>query len=116
MAIIIPTPQGSPFTTQITTIDGTDYKLSFSFNFRELAWYMGMALTDGTVLASGIKLVSNYFLLQKYADDRLPPGELVAVAMGADDSQAGINDLGGRVQLLYLFKNELTSAVDTKRL
>jgi hypothetical protein len=101
--VIIPT-FSNPYYTQTTVIDGTPYLLEFRFNFREQVWYLDISLADGTVLALGIKLVSNFRLLQKYADSRMPPGEIVAIAYGSNDSPAGLDELGLglRVELTYL--------------
>jgi hypothetical protein len=105
------------FYTQITTLDGSDYLLEFRFNTREGVWYLQISLTDGTLLATGIKLVSNWPLLQKFADPRMPPGELMALAQGPDDSPAGQEELGIglRVELTYFSHDELPSGFDKNR-
>ncbi len=105
----IPTDTSLVFWNQVTTLDGTDYQLSFRYNQREACYYLQIALVDQTVLCQGIKLVSNYRLLQAYADDRLPPGELIAQAFGTDDSPAALGELGigQRVELTYVTEAEL---------
>lgn len=116
---LIPTDTaGRPFYSQTTTLDGTDYLLEFRFNSRELCWYLQVS-NGGTVFAQGIKLVSNFRLIQKYSSASMPPGELVAVAPVTDDSPAGLNDLGIdlRVKLVYYTKAEMRAAgVDGWRL
>lgn len=104
----IPT-SSDPFYTQITTLDGTDYLLDFRFNSREVVWYLSISLTDGTEIIRGIKLVSNFPLLQKMVDASSPFGELIVVAYGPDDSPAGLYDLGigERCELTYFEKAEL---------
>lgn len=104
---LIPTQQ-TPFWQQTTTLDGTDYLLEFRYNQRENVYYLMIMQPDTTVLAQGIKLVSNYRILQAYASDSLPPGELVAFATG-NDSPAGLGELGIglRVQLVYVTAVEL---------
>ena len=115
--IQIPT-SSNVFYNQITTLDGTDYILEFRFNARENVWYLIVSLTDSTVLAGGIKLVSNFPLLQKYADSRMPPGEMIVMAPSSDDSPPGQFELGAglRCQLFYLSKSEVPAGVDNERL
>ena len=105
------------FYTQITTLDGTDYLLEFRFNTRENCWYLIVSLADSTQLAGGIKLVSNFPLLQKYADSRMPPGELLVLAPSSDASPPGRFDLGTglRCQLVYLTKAEVPAGIDAER-
>ena len=110
--ISIPTDTNLSFWQQITTLDGTDFQLEFRYNQREDVYYLSISLTDGTALATGIKLVSNYRLLQAYSSSLMPPGELIAVASGADDSPAGLGELGlgQRVELTYYTQAEMVAA------
>ena len=105
----IPTSQDLPFFTQVTTLDGISYLLSFRWNQRESCWYLSIALQDETPLADGIKIVCNVYLLRKFVDIRLPPGQLMAIANNNDTSPPGIDELGQdrRVTLLYLTVDEL---------
>ncbi len=108
----IPTDTGVPFWTQITTLDGTDYLLRFRYNEREACYYLQIQLPDLTVLAQGIKLVSNFRLLQSYPDPRIPRGELYCMATGNDDSPAAFGELGigRRVELTYQSQAEMRAA------
>lgn len=98
------------FWQQTTTLDGTSYLLEFRYNAREQVYYMKISLTDGTLLAQGVKLVSNYPLLQGYNDDRMPLGEFVAVAAGPNDSPAALGEFGQRVTLVYYTEAEIQAA------
>lgn len=108
--VTIPTDPSLYFWSQTTEMDGTSYVLEFRYNEREQVYYLMVSLTDGTLLAQGIKLVSNYPLLQGYNDERMPLGELWAVASGPDDSPAALGDLGGRVSLVYYTAAETQAA------
>lgn len=116
MPTLIPT-SSDPFYTQTTTLDGTDYILEFRFNSREECWYLKLSLTDATTLIEGVKVVSNWPLLQKLVDARGPFGELVALAYGPDDSPAGLTELGigQRVELTYFTKAEVPAGAETWR-
>lgn len=105
--VTIPVDQNLLFWQQTTTLDGVSYLLEFRYNAREFVYYLKIMMTDGTILAQGIKLVSNYPLLQAYNDDRMPLGEIMAVAAGADDSPAKLGDIGGRVTLVYYSEAEI---------
>lgn len=115
--VIIPT-FSDPFYTQITTLDGIPYLLNFRFNTREGAWYLQIATSENEVIAQGIKIVTNYRLLQKYADSRMPQGEMICFSFGNDDSTPGMNDLGIglRCELWYYPKADLPVGTDAWRL
>ncbi len=103
-SLVIPTVQDAPYYTIRTRLEGRDYSLRFSWNERESRWYMGINSDDGVPLAIGIKLVSNWPLLRYYHfDTRLPPGEMMAIALGQDNAPPGFDELGidRRVVLTY---------------
>jgi hypothetical protein len=104
---IIPVDQSLLFWQQTTAMDGVSYLLEFRYNTREALYYLKIMMTDSTVLAQGIKLVSNYPLLQGYNDDRMPLGEIIAVAPSSDDSPAALGEIGGRVTLVYYTEAEI---------
>jgi hypothetical protein len=94
------------------TLDGSDYLFEFRFNQREGRWYFDVALTDGTVLVRGIKVVCNTDLLKRFGDTRLPPGKLVAFANTSSREAPGQLELGEdkRVTLLYFDAAEVAEA------
>ncbi len=100
---IIPTDT-EPFYTQETSLEGSAYSLEFRYSQREGTWYFSLGLPDGTELASGVKVMCNRPLLKRWADVRLPPGDILAVPNDGDDSPPGLEELGEgrRVTLLYL--------------
>lgn len=101
---VIPTVQGAPYYTLRTRLEGRDFTFRFAWNEREGRWYMSIFSDDGIPLALGIKLISNWPLLRYYHFDvRLPPGEMMAIALANDNSPPGYNDLGvdKRVVLTY---------------
>jgi hypothetical protein len=109
----IPTLQGVPYYTQITSLEGTNYVFAFSYNQRQSTWRLSIGLPNGdgdpTPLAS-VKLFSNWPLLRRLTDTRLPPGELIAVCNPkGDKSPPGLNDFGPglRVQLMYFPSSDL---------
>lgn len=109
--ISIPTDLTRYFWSQITTLDGVDFELDFRYNKREECYYLQILLPDQTVVAQGIKLVSNYMLLQAYASSIAPIGELFCATFGNDDSPAELGELGPgqRVELMYITREEMVA-------
>lgn len=100
----------SPFYTMTVPLDGTDYLFELRYNQRENCWYFSIALSDGTALANGVKIVCNRPLLTRFADVRLPAGMLVAFANTSDQSPPGLTELGAdrRATLIYYTKDEVS--------
>lgn len=74
---VIPTAHSTPRYQQRTTLGGVVFTLGFAWNSRDEAWYLTLGDATGDPIASGIKLVPRYRLLQKISDLRRPAGELV---------------------------------------
>lgn len=92
-------------------LDGTAYKFDFNYNSREKLWYFSVRTSDGIPIAEGIKIVLNFPLLRKIANDIRPPGEIFAIendSFGENIGQPpGLTDIGNRVDLVYLDRSEL---------
>lgn len=103
MSILSIPTSDDPFYTQVTDLDGVNYILDFRYNQREDAWYFDVSLVDETKLVSGVKVVCGAQLLDRFADERLPPGQLIAVNNEPDDNTPGMTELGigRRVTLTY---------------
>lgn len=106
---------GVPYYSEIVTLTGVTYVLEFRYNFREECWYVQMGSTSGDVFAQGIKIVSNFPLLQRFSSASMPPGELVSLSSSNDDSPATLYELGDRCSLLYFEKGELPGNFDGNR-
>lgn len=109
MIVTIPT-FNDPFYTFSTELEGRSYVFDFRYNQRENAWYFSVALDDGTELIGGVKVVCGFDLLRKAADVRLPPGLLIAIPNGKDNSTPGLGELGesARVTLTYFTSDDPT--------
>lgn len=92
-----------PFYSQVVTLDGSPYLLSFAWNDRTSTWFLDVATGEGEPIACGLKLVCSWDLLKNIVDERRPPGRLVVLALTPDDSPPGLEDLvaGGRCRLVY---------------
>ncbi len=102
-------PTGNdPYSVQRTTLEGVDYVLSFDYSSRENVWYLTIADSSSNVLATGIKIVTNYPLTYRLSTVGIPPGRLFCWSKTEDDSPAGLDDLlpDGRCALAYLTSDE----------
>lgn len=97
-----------PFYSMTTVLDGSEYFFEFRYNQREDCWYFNISLTDGTLLVAGVKVICNRPLLKRFADTRLPAGQLVAIPNTNDDDPPGLLELGEdrRVTLIYFSARE----------
>jgi hypothetical protein len=96
-------PADFPFFTIGIALDAVEYRLTFQWNTRESRWMMSIATADGTEIQSGFPVVVDFPLLDRFQDDELPPGILMAVdTTGAGNEITAREELGDRVQLLYL--------------
>lgn len=105
--IQIPTFTDSEYTERVT-LDGIEYAFLFSYSTREEVWYMSLFATDGTPIASSVKLVCNYRLMQRNRHPSLPSGLLVVLSTGSDEppKQDELGE-GKRCGLMYLTKEEV---------
>lgn len=92
---------GTPHYSFRVSLDGGEYTLELHWNGRLEAWFLDITDVDGTVLESGIRVVVGWPLLARAVNEDMPPGQLVAVDTSGQDAEATLNDLGGRVQLVY---------------
>lgn len=109
MAISIPLLD-LPHVDMTVNLDGTDYGLSFRYNQREETYRLSIYTGDGAELAKGQALVCRWPLFRNFtAETRLPPGVLVVLANGADESPPKIGELGPgkRCELFYFTAAEV---------
>ncbi len=107
MIFEIPVLENTASWQQRTALDGTDYILEFNWNGRGGAWYLSILDLDGNAIVRSIKLVSNWPLLRRRRDERLPPGELMMYDATGEISSAGYDQLGRQVTLNYFDAEEL---------
>lgn len=100
--VYIPVKQNaSRFFFQIELEDST-YKLEFDWNDRASKWFVNIRQPDDTMLLSGIALVLGSDLLAPFHHLAVPPGGLFVYDTTEKDLDAGLDDLGDRVQLVYV--------------
>lgn len=81
--------------TEVVSLDGVNFLLTFALNQRENCYYLSIATPDGIDVVTGIKIVANWPLLHKYAYTGLPPGELTCAAnTSTTDPAPGLGQIG----------------------
>jgi len=98
---IIPTRTDVEHYEQQVDLDGAFYTLLFAWNHRAEAWFLSLSLSDGTPIMSGMKVVADTPLLHYCGHPSQPPGSIMAVDTSGAGERPGLDELGGRVLLMY---------------
>jgi hypothetical protein len=102
--VLIPTALDASYWTQKTRLDGRDYVLRFSYNEREDRYTLDLHDEQDEPLVQAIRLLTGWPLLRYHHwDERVPPGELMAISLQGDQTPARFGELGEgrRVELTY---------------
>jgi hypothetical protein len=100
--LTIPVARAAPNQSQITTLDGRAFRLTFKWNARIGRWFLDMETSGGTSILAGKAVVLGADLLRQVRwNPEAPPGALIAVDFQAGGQEAGLETLGERVRLLY---------------
>ncbi len=96
-------PVTSEFPNSIFNIDLelVTYIMEFNFNSRTSLWYMGIKQEDGTPLAVGVPVFTDVDIMMQYKNPDLPPGVFMTFDTEELSADAGRDDLGNRVKMLY---------------
>lgn len=108
MAVTIPVKGEElvPFFEMRIELESVTYTLEFRWNDRDGAWYMSIGDAEGEIIAAGRKVVIDLPLFFRFVDPRLPPGQFFGVDTSGQKLDAGYEDLGERVQLIYFESTE----------
>lgn len=82
-------------------LSAVSFLLRFTWNYREEFWYLTISDVDGNVVAGNVKLVISKPLLLEVPGTDKPDGNLIAIDTSGADLEAGLNDLGERVLLMW---------------
>ena len=103
-AVVLPFHPHDEFWSMWYTLNGEKFFFRFMYNYREEKWYMSIYDAANDLLASGIKMVNNWSLLSKYADPRMPKGELWTVDVSGGYAEPERYDMGDRVKLVFYWE------------
>lgn len=119
MSQTIATLPNEPFHTLRVRLDDQDYTLELRYNTRAENWSLSLYDAEDTLLLAGLKVFTNLPLLRYYRHiSALPPGELVAMTVGSDDSAPKLGELGKglRVELTYFTPAELVAILTSEEI
>ena len=77
------------------------YFLLFSYNDREGRWFLDILDSLQSPIVRGIKLLTGWPVVSRFQDTRLPPGEFFMLDTAGQNKDAGRDDLGTRVLMIY---------------
>jgi hypothetical protein len=97
----IPVTSEFPNTELSVDLELITYILKFNFNSRTSLWYMTISQEDGTPLVVGVPIFTDVDIMIQYKNPDLPPGIFMAFDTEDLSADAGRDDLGNRVKLLY---------------
>jgi len=89
------------------TLETTPYHFTFHWNSRGAFWVMNIDSFDLVRLVSGVQLVPNFSLLDKYPGRGLPPGLFIAADKRGNRFDITRDNMGVEVVLLYVPSDEL---------
>jgi hypothetical protein len=107
VAVTLPLRTDLPHYEFDVTLEGAVYTLEFRWSARESAWFASIFTETGDPIARSCKVLPGWPLFVRVRDPRMPLGALVPVDTTGDHVAPGLNDLGGRVQVLYYESTEL---------
>jgi len=112
MPVIVPVFPGQALYEERVRLEGRDFLFRFDWVGREGRFYMGIYDAEESPLLTGIKMIANWgFLTRSKWDDRLPPGELIAIDLEEGGEPPGYTDFGTRVRLFYYASDEDVEAL-----
>jgi len=85
-------------------LDDRAYVLEFRWNRRMAAWFASISDSTGVLATSRIQLNVRLF---EFVNPLLPAGVLYAYDVSGTGEEAGLTDLGVRVQIIYRSLSEL---------
>lgn len=105
-------PSLANYTVSVTLLN-IEYIFQVRWNQRDTAWYFDLLDDTESPIYSGIKVVLGAFLGSRCTDPRWPIGVFVATDTSNQGLDAGFNDLGARVQVVFYQLSELQQVLAT---
>lgn len=99
--VALPLVPSIPYYRVGTALAGAQYILDLRWNGRDESWYMDVLAEDETPIRLGIKVVLGTILGGREVDPLFPAGVLQAVDLTNSGTEAGLDDLGDRVQVYF---------------
>lgn len=105
----IPVNFSSPDFSMQVELDGVVYGLRFIYNERSKRFSLSISTEAGEPIVSGIFVVSNYPLLARFRDLRLPKGVLFTMDTTSSGLEPDADSFGDAVLLVYATEAEVAA-------
>lgn len=109
MPLIIPFQQSLPLYDFTTVLDSVSYGFHVRWNGRDGAWFFDLMTIDGAPIAMGIKIVLGCFLGERCTDPNFPAGKMIVGESSGSGLDAGLDDMGSRVNVYYYTAAEVAA-------
>lgn len=106
-AFTIPLRNDMPVAEFQVELDGQTFTIEQRWNFRSEQWTFSLADALGVPIFEGVGGVVDFPLGRRVQDERMPPGFLMLKDTAGQHREATFQDLGLRVQLIYMTRDEL---------
>ena len=100
MAFAIPLQPSIPRYRLSTSLDGVPYIFDVHWNDRDQAWYFDLLEVDESPIIHGVKVVLGTYLGRRSTHQFFRDGVLVVTDLSGEGRDAGLDDLGARVQMV----------------
>lgn len=99
--VVLPFVASNPNYRVGTTLNNVTYIFDVRWSTREGAWYFDIRDEDESMIRAGVKIVLGALLGRRSADARFPPGAFETFDLTYTGREAGLDDIGTRVVVLY---------------
>jgi hypothetical protein len=82
-------------------LGGAVYQIQKQWNVRAKKWCISIYTAAGDPIIDGHLLITNYALFNRFTDQRLPPGRIIAVDTGLKNREPSRFDLGNAIKIIY---------------
>lgn len=99
---IIPVPPSTPEVNFTCAVSGATYNFHVLWNDRDSSFYLDLSQPDGTPIFTGARMVLHAYLGRTGNQPPVSQGVFMVIDTSGNYAEAGIDDLGSRVQLVYI--------------
>lgn len=107
MPDILPFKPSIPDYRMGVAIDQAQYTFEVRWNDRDKSWYFNMLEADGTPIIHGVRIVLGMYLGRRSLHDFFQHNVLIAIDTSNQGREAGLDDLGTRVQVVRFTDEEV---------
>lgn len=107
MISTIPVPPSTPEINFSCAVNGATYNFHILWNDRDQSYYMDLSQPDGTPIFSGARMVLHAYIGRTANQPPVSQGVFMVIDTSGALVEAGIDDLGARVQLVWIPQTDL---------